>query len=273
VITYPRQSIPLALINEIQQWSLTANPGSDHLTSTSNGGQTCVRPAPEGNFVIQTHVFFEPNTDFQFAGLVIYQDESNFLQFGRAYCEPSDVCVGNGIYFDNFAEGAFFDSNFATPVANPGEAYLRLERVGQTIMAHYSEDNVNWMKIGAHTLPASFQVNAIGLTSSQHYAEGVDAIPADFDYFVLSRQPSAASSSGTAGYRCGWERHPLTIAGRPDGPFILPGRRATGFAGRRRHHPWNGGSARQPARAVHLTCFTGATAIFRWWAYDAPQTG
>ena len=54
----------------------------------------------EADFAIETHMLFEPTTNYQFAGLVIWQDEFNFLQFGRAFCDNEGTCVGNGIYFD-----------------------------------------------------------------------------------------------------------------------------------------------------------------------------
>jgi len=126
--------------------------------------------------------------------MVIWQDADNTLALGRAFCDVEDICVDNGIYFDYVEDGTWTGSNFATPVANPSEAYLRLERRGREISAYFSEDGANWSLIGVHTVSGGFKSNAVGLTASQNFAEGVDAIPADFDYFELAPPPLAAAS-------------------------------------------------------------------------------
>jgi hypothetical protein len=140
------------------------------------------------DFAIETRVLFEPNTNFQFAGLVIWQDESNFLQFGRAFCYyEGSPCVGNGIYFDYLGGGPWWvDGNFATPVDSPNEAHLRLERRGNMVKAFYSYEGITWFEIGTHWIPDDFQVNAVGLTSSQDYNTPDSDIPADFDFFELT---------------------------------------------------------------------------------------
>jgi len=90
-------------------WSLSANPGNLRLIthqgslfeSNNNTKNLLVQPAPGGDYVIETMVDFEPTHNFQFAGLLVYYDDDNYLQFGRAYCDlgpPS--CLGNAIYFD-----------------------------------------------------------------------------------------------------------------------------------------------------------------------------
>lgn len=146
-----------------------------------------LKPVAPGDFMIKTRVFFEPDTNFQFAGLVIWQDEGNFLQFGRAFCDVEGACVGNGIYFDKILGGGFSDGNFATQFDNPfnpAESYLRLERRGDMVRAFYSHEGITWTEIGTHWIPEDFQVNAVGLTASQDNS-GLN-IPADFDFFELS---------------------------------------------------------------------------------------
>jgi Tol biopolymer transport system component len=133
-------------------------------------------------------MLFEPDTNFQFAGLVIWQDRENFLQFGRAFCDP-DIpgCVGNGIYFDKILGGGFSDGNFATQFDNPfnpSESYLRLERRSDMVRAFYSHEGITWTEIGTHWIPEDFQVNAVGLTASQDTSGSNN--PADFDFFELS---------------------------------------------------------------------------------------
>ncbi|HSR46626.1 MAG TPA: hypothetical protein VLL77_01440, partial [Anaerolineales bacterium] len=71
------------------EWSLPGD-GFLYIASSSfpTGGENLLlRSGAEGNFTIETHILFEPTVNYQIAGLVIYQDEANFLQLGRAYCE------------------------------------------------------------------------------------------------------------------------------------------------------------------------------------------
>jgi hypothetical protein len=170
-------------------WNLNENPGFLRIYASPGGTgeqNLLLRPVAEGDFMITTHLFFEPGTNFQFAGLVIYQDGDNFLQFGRAFCDSPDVCVGNGIYFDNFRDGSWADGNFATPVDSPSEAYLSLERRGDMVTAFFSYEGIDWIEIGAHWIPSEFQVTGVGLTASQDNNTPEWNIPADFDFFEVS---------------------------------------------------------------------------------------
>lgn len=172
------------------QWSLTERPGflRVYASAYATGGENLLlRPAAQGDFTIKTRVLFEPDTNFQFAGLVIWQDEGNFLQLGRAFCDVEEACVGNGLYFDFVDDGTWVGGNFAAPVGDPSEAYLRLERRGEMVRAFYSVDEgISWYELGTHWIPADFPVNGVGLTAAQDYNTPDRDIPADFDFFELT---------------------------------------------------------------------------------------
>lgn len=171
------------------QWNLTEKPGYLRIYASAYGTgveNLLLRPAAPGNFTIETRLLFEPDTNFQVAGLVIYQDGKNFLQLGRAYCDNPDTCAGNGIYFDSVLGGNLVSTNFATKVEFSKEAYLRLVRNGDMVMAFYSPDGEDWQEIGFHQLPTDFQVKGAGLTSAQDFNTPGRRIPADFDYFVIT---------------------------------------------------------------------------------------
>jgi regulation of enolase protein 1 (concanavalin A-like superfamily) len=168
-------------------WNLREQPGFLRLYNAHAGiGNLLLRSVAEGDFALETHLLFEPDANFQFAGLVIYQDDKNDLAFGRAFCDTPKVCVGNGIYFDYFGGGAWVGGNFGTPVGNPSEAYLRLERRGQMVKAFYSDEGMTWFEIGTHRLPSDFRVNGVGLMAAGDYDTSDPDIPADFDYFELT---------------------------------------------------------------------------------------
>jgi regulation of enolase protein 1 (concanavalin A-like superfamily) len=178
------------LVREVStHWSLTAKPGFWRITLQPGGtgnlatqppNNVLLRKAPGGNFEIATLVYFTPTSNYQFAGLIIYQDDSNAVQFGRAFCNVADICVGNGIYFDNTQSG----KNYATAISNPSKVYLRLQREGTTYTGYYSEDGTNWTMVGQHT--NNLNSLRVGLIATQAYESETTA---DFDYFTIKTLP------------------------------------------------------------------------------------
>ncbi len=174
-------------INEdASQWSLIGYPHYSLRIMTHSGGvgdkNLLLRSAPPANFEMRTRVTFRPTNNFQIAGLVLYQDNNNYLMLGPAYCDtPPPTCVGNGIYFHRVEGGSFVGSNFATPTTTQGEVYLRVVRKGTTYSGFYSEDGTSWTLIGRHTLSDAILLSRVGLTAAQ----GTPEIPADFNCFRL----------------------------------------------------------------------------------------
>lgn len=174
-----------------QRWDLGANPG--FLRITLNPAANCgggirrnvpLQPVPKGNYEISTYMEFTPINNFQFAGLIVYQDDRNNVELGRAYCDTHEICVGNGIYFDNVVGGAGTGGNYSTSTANPSNIYLRLQRIDNTFTGFFSEDGQNWIKIGQHT--NNLQPVGVGLFAGQS-CQG--SVPADFDYFEIIQLP------------------------------------------------------------------------------------
>jgi putative spermidine/putrescine transport system substrate-binding protein len=191
----------------------------------TGGENLLLRTGAEGNFTIETRVLFEPVANYQLAGLVIFQDQANFMQLGRAFCNDPG-CVENGIYFDNIQDSGLVNGNFAKKMEVMDEAYLRLELKGRKVTAFYSKDGRAWQKIGQHTLSAKFQVNGLGLTASQDfYRAPEDPIPfAAFDYFLLVGNPKP--SSPFVGHWTAIDYYDATeidlaIGGPPGGPFQI----------------------------------------------------
>ena len=167
------------------KWSLSAVPGSLQILASDASFDgpyiplnILLREAPTEDFEITTSVRFTPTSDFQFAGLVVLQDQKNVLQFGRAFCDVVNACVGDGVYFDDFENGSITGTNYAVPFQ--GELiYLRLQRQGNIYTGSYSEDGENWIKLGEHS--RDFSPVRVGLMAAQAPEE----IPALFDYFTI----------------------------------------------------------------------------------------
>jgi hypothetical protein len=263
------------------EWSLTERPGFLTIWTSpfGTGGQNLLlRPAPVGDFTIETYEIFQPFENFDFAGLVLWQDEGNFLQFGRAYCDIEGVCAGNAIYFDIVLNGGFPKSNFPTQVENPDEAYLRLISQGSIVKAYYSGNGFDWVKIDEHSLPQGFRINAVGLTSAQHVPDS-GAIPADFDYFTLNQVSSPFFGSWQAFDIDGGDIR-LTIGGSRGGPYRVTWTESYfgfcgGGAGIARGNGWINADDPYIFEAdLHLTCFTTGDSVdfHPVWRYD-PSTG
>jgi len=168
------------------KWSLSAVDGSLQImvSDASFDGpylplNILLREAPAGDFEISTALHFAPTSNYQAAGLVVFQDQGDVLQLSRAFCDIVNSCTGDGVYFDNFENGSVTGSNFNTPFQ--GEIiYLRLRREGNTYTGYYSTDGENWTMLGTHT--RDFSPIRVGLVAAQASAQ----IPAIFDYFSMN---------------------------------------------------------------------------------------
>ena len=171
-------------------WNLHEYPGFLRVEVALGAEQILLRHAPEGNFEITTRVLFTPYSNFQSAGLIIYQDEGHFLSFHRGMCDYIDIipdkCQGNAIYFNHIdhdlgvPEGSYsIGPQYPTPTENKSEAYLRLTREGGTFTAYYS-DGGDWTIVGTHEadlFPYFVGIQTFGAQENNAYA--------DFDYFTL----------------------------------------------------------------------------------------
>jgi hypothetical protein len=178
------------------QWNLSDAPGFLHIALSpavfGSASNVLLRDAPGGDFEIATMLRFAPTSNFQFAGLIVYQDDLNALQFGRSFCTGTDVCLGDGIYFDHIQAGGLVGSNQATATGSQSLTYLRLRREGLTYTGYHSEDGANWSVIGQHT--ADLSEVRVGVVAAQAFEAPATA---DFDYFVLSAEETVASAPAT----------------------------------------------------------------------------
>ncbi len=169
-------------------WNLSAKPGwleiivqPGHI-STANYSNLLLRLAPGKDFQIEASLEFEPVANFQFAGLVVYQTDVDFLQAGRAYCKPSGTCIGSGLYFDNYSRNKITNSNLATPYEGGKLIYLRLQRRGDMYTFFSSPDGITWTEMGQHQ--NELEPLLVGVVADQNN-DGVP-LPAHFGYFQIS---------------------------------------------------------------------------------------
>jgi len=173
-------------------WSLTANPGHLRIMTQEGtlwGDGTAPRNllltgiSSSSDFQIDVRLIFQPLENFHEAGIAIYEDSSNYVLLGRAFCgHEIQGCVGNGVYVDHEYRGEMQDDPAPIPW-QADEAYLRVQKQGTTYTFFVSDDGESWTQMGAvYGFP--LVPTAVGLYAYSEF--DIDSIPADFDYFRIS---------------------------------------------------------------------------------------
>lgn len=161
---------------------MTAPTGNDLYPVTNyNAPRLLQRVA--GDFAIETHIEFAPAQGYQGAGLLVWQDDNNFLRLerGNAGIESPDV---SGIRLDIEQNGVYDavapTSQRPTPTTN---FELRLQRNGSRFMGWWREPGQAWDYIGGTDTAFNDEL-LIGLALISEY--GVTQTTADYDYFHIT---------------------------------------------------------------------------------------
>jgi beta-xylosidase len=168
-------------------WSLTNNPGWLEIMAGSgyviheDVSNLLVRTAPNGDFELETRMKFKPTSNFQIAGLLIFESVADHMLFGRAYCDKL-ACADDGYYFDLITGGVYLSENYARGAAETATVYFRLRSEGDEFTGYVSEDGLEWRVIGTHT--SKMNPLYVGLMVGQ--VDRSEPIPAQFDYFMIT---------------------------------------------------------------------------------------
>jgi len=172
------------IIRENQsEWSLTANPGYLRIsTQTENLWQINVnnkikflRRGPHGDFEATTKLIFNPKEKFQQAGIIIYQDEENYVMLTRQKDDVQNVKMSWAIAK---AEG---EKRAATSLTT---LYLKLTKSGSSISAAFSSNGDTWINVG--------QISGLHFVKPQIGLVGYNAqlnttVDADVDFFAIKK--------------------------------------------------------------------------------------
>jgi regulation of enolase protein 1 (concanavalin A-like superfamily) len=134
----------------------------------------------KGDFQIETRVRFIPKENYQGAGLLIFQDDSNYLRFERAYGG-----IGGG------GEGIRLDARKGSehkPIIPPGEIQteepeveLKIVRSGRIFIAFWREDESReWREAGEYEsdYPDTVLVGVVAVNTAR-------PVTAEFAYIRL----------------------------------------------------------------------------------------
>lgn len=172
-------------------WSLTAKPGSMRITTQagdlpSSGGANNIllQTLPGGDFEVSTKLDFAPTNDYQQAGLVLYQSDTELFKLVRLHAgtQVLDFAHANGSFGELFAA---FDGS---------SVYLKIQKTGSTYAGYYSADGTTWNLITSYeSTVAPPQAGLVAFNGPLDAPE----INADFDYFHLTLPDATPTATST----------------------------------------------------------------------------
>lgn len=157
-------------------YSLSAQPGQirfsipdgEHDLYINQNAPRLLQPV-DGNFTINTKLSITPSYSYQGAGLLIWQDQNNYIRLERTYGWGMAVWYRkNGVY-----DG--LELPFSAPVT-----YIKIQRAGNDFTAWYSADNASWNQAISLNFPSDSRLQ-VGMVAINQWQD--NPVWADFDYF------------------------------------------------------------------------------------------
>ncbi|MBK7451895.1 MAG: hypothetical protein IPJ47_21800 [Anaerolineales bacterium] len=167
-----------------KMWSLTNTAGTLQIQSEfgeirrGSAKNVLLRSAPRGDFMVETNLNFSPDENDQFAGLVLFASETDFVQAGLGYCAPTVGCIKRGFYIDTYEGGKLLLPRRAFTF-NEDIIFVRLVVQNGSLSTFTSPDGKVWYRTGKQGL--NFTPTKIGLFTGQNSYDII--IPAWFGYF------------------------------------------------------------------------------------------
>lgn len=149
-----------------------------------------MRPLPEGDFVITTHVVADPRTNHHQANIFIFEDPQNFIVMNFGFCDHCELSsgAGHGYFMETIIENSPFGDFYAVPRApEDTDVYLRLVNQGGSITGYYATAEGDWQRIGAFGNYFDFVSVGLGATNSIFPEWQGEPIEALFDYFEIAQ--------------------------------------------------------------------------------------
>ena len=173
-----------------KNWSLQSVPGSLQINAgqgyvlAHSNTNLLVRPAPKGNFQVETQLTFQPRDNFDFAGLIVYETDSNFIQAGHGFCS-SIGCIGEGLYIHSYHKGLAEGPGIGQTSTLAAPLFLRLSRRENLYEFAISQDGRVWFLIASQT--SNLKPLQVGLVAAQHLSR--ESLSAVFEYFEVRGLP------------------------------------------------------------------------------------
>ncbi len=131
-----------------------------------------------GNWIAQTQVKFAqtPSVGNQQAGLIIYDDDNNYIRF---VYECATTGSSNVIRVYNVVNGSQTQSNTATSASQTG-IYLQIVKEGEVFTFKYSLNGTTWTTFGT-TLSVNYALPQIGLYATSGDTDAAEPITVTYE--------------------------------------------------------------------------------------------
>lgn len=168
-------------------WSLTAAPGYMRIISqfgdiwtTQASQKNILLQNASGDWTITTKAVFsaKPSQNYQQGGLIVYQDDNNYLKIVRCYSVGANKFV-----WGKEVGGTYTEESVADGISG-GTVYLKITKSGSNYTAYYSSDGTNYTQVGT-TQAISFGTIKRGLVSCNGEITAGE-LNVDFDYFNVN---------------------------------------------------------------------------------------
>ncbi|MCD9021456.1 DUF1349 domain-containing protein [Cohnella silvisoli] len=177
------------------KWSLTANPGSMQISTqpgelyqtTNDAKNILLRNAPDGDWTMKVKLAFNPTTAGQQAGVIVYQDDNNYLKLVRSYTASNRISFQKEV-------GGTFDNTYELLGVTATTVFLKIAKLGTTYTAYYNTDGSETWILLAQTTISGLNNTKVGLIS---YG-GPTGPSADFDWFDIRKSQKTEEFEGQA---------------------------------------------------------------------------
>ncbi len=161
--------------------TLPAAHGDFFAAAPNNNPNILLQPAPAGPWTMTTRVTFDPDENFEQAGLLVYGDDANYVKADYVYAngrgleflrEANDVAAGFG--------------GFVGISTKPTTVDMRITSDGTTLRAYYRFDGEPWTPYGEPALLASVPNPRVGVYANDSNATVTSRDDAVFEYFRIT---------------------------------------------------------------------------------------
>jgi beta-xylosidase len=154
-------------------------PGGKDLYADNYGAPHLVKNIT-GDFQIEARVKFDPKSNYQGAGLIVFNDAKNYIRLER--CFGGTGGSGSGVRLDSRKNDEYLPISTPDQAATEaGEVDLKIIRMGKKFIAFWRlNEEGEWKEIGelASDFPDTVRVGLIGVNTS-------DEITAEFSNVKL----------------------------------------------------------------------------------------
>ncbi len=132
------------------EWSLTANPGyltiltqkADVYNITEDPVNFFLFTVPYDNFEVTTRILFQPESNWEQAGIMLYEDKKNYSSLARTQISGKQAI-----------EPALIENSTTTQwrknISNLKDIYLRMTKIDNQISYFYSVEGEDWIQVGS----------------------------------------------------------------------------------------------------------------------------